>query len=82
METPQPENRRDHRRLLENSRRAAEAESVTARAAEWRDVGQRRRSEVFAGLMQLSDTIARSRIPPYVKPPLAFPKFSSRSHGR
>lgn len=82
MDASPDEKRRDHRRLLENSRRAAEAESAEARAAEWRDVSERRRSEAFAGLMQLSDTIARSRKPPYVKPPLAFPRFSSRSHDR
>ncbi|MCL4232456.1 MAG: hypothetical protein KJ053_12830 [Dehalococcoidia bacterium] len=75
-------NRQDHSRLLENLRRVAEAESVTARAAQWRNVSERRRSEVFAGLMRMSDAVARSRQPPYVKPPLNFPRFTSRPHER
>jgi len=71
-----------HRRLVENLKRAAEAESARARAAEWRDRDECYRSEAFAGLMRMSDAIARSRSPRYVKGPLAFPSFSSRPRDR
>jgi hypothetical protein len=71
-----------NRRLLENLKRAAEAESPRARAAEWRERDEHYRSQAFAGLMRMSDKIARSRSPQYVKEPLDFPRFSSRPRGR
>jgi len=71
-----------NRLLVERLKCAAEAESPRARAAEWRGRDEATRSRVFAGLMRMSDSIARSRKPPYVKPPLDFPRFSSTKHGR
>lgn len=78
METPQAENRRDHRRLLENSRRAAEAESAEARAAEWRDATPERHARVLADVIDLADAIQRSREQPFVKPPLNYPRLPGK----
>ncbi len=71
---------RQRARLVENCRQAAAAESPRERAQEWRERDEATRSRIFASLMRMSDAVARSRPEPYVKPPLAFPKFASRRH--
>ena len=54
---------------------AAEAESVRARALQWRDVPLERRAEIGAGLMRMAAEIARNRPNPYHKPPLNYPQL-------
>ncbi|MBE7520503.1 MAG: hypothetical protein HS107_14795 [Thermoflexaceae bacterium] len=78
MDTQPPEARRDHRRLLENLRRAAEAESAEARAAQWRDATPERHARVLADVIDLADAIQRSREQPFVKPPLDYPHLRGK----
>jgi len=56
---------------------AAEAESVRARALQWRRVSFERRAEIGIELMQLAAEIARARPNPYQKPPLNYPQLPS-----
>ncbi len=74
-----PASRRDsHRRLVENLKRAAEAESAKARAAEWRDASPERHARALADVIDLADAINRSRPEPFVKPPLNYPRLPIR----
>lgn len=75
MERERPER---HRRLVERLEAAAEAEDLRARVAEWRGRSERERSEALARLMTMAAQMNRSRPQPYQKPPLDFPRFSSR----
>jgi len=70
-----------HRRLVENLKRAAEAESAETRAAEWRDASLERHARVLADVIDLADTINRSRPEPFVKPPLNYPRLPIRGRG-
>ncbi len=72
--------RNPHARLVERLQKAAEAESVAARARQWRDRSDEERWRALVGLMRMSVSIAQSRRHPYVKPALAFPRFSSVRH--
>lgn len=57
------------RRFLENMRKAAEAESVEARAREWRGASEERHAKTLADLLDLADAIIESRgIPPRKEP--------------
>ena len=62
-------------RFLARCEAAAEAESVRARAIQWRDVPLERRAEIGAGLMRMAAEIARTRPNPYHKPPLQYPQL-------
>jgi hypothetical protein len=66
----------EHRLLVERSKLAAETDSVEARAARWRGASDEERSRVFVGLFRMSVSAAQAT--GYEKPPLAFPRFSSR----
>lgn len=70
-----------HRRLVENLKRAAEAESARARAAEWRNAGPERHARALADVVDLADAINRSRPEPFVKPPLNYPRLPIRGPG-
>lgn len=76
------EARGPHARLVERLQEAAEAESVSTRALQWRDRTDEDRWRALVGLMRMSVSIAQSRPHPYVKPALAFPRFSSVRHAR
>jgi len=56
--------------FVERCRRAAEDDSVRARALRWRDVSFEERAQVGIGLMRLADRALKSRPDPYVRPPL------------
>jgi len=65
-----PELRERYRQFAEQCRQAAEAESVRARALEWRGVSFEKRAETGIGLIHVAAIICASRPKPYVKPPL------------
>jgi hypothetical protein len=67
-----------NRRFVENMRRAAEAESAEARAAEWRGATAERHARVLADVVDLADALQRSRPTPYIKPPLNYPHLPGR----
>jgi len=69
-----------HRLLVQRLQQAAEAESIGARARQWRDRSEQDRWRAFVGLMRMSEAVAHSRPMPYVKPALSFPRFSSVKH--
>lgn len=71
----------EHRLLVERLEAAARAEDAEARAEYWRARSERERSETLRDLMAMADAINRSRPVPYVKPPLNFPRISSRRDG-
>ena len=64
--------------FVERCRKAAEADSVRARALRWRDVSFEERARVGIGLMRLADKALRSRPDPYVRPPLTLRLTSVR----
>ncbi len=72
--------RNPHGRLVRRLQEAAAAEGVGTRALEWRDRSDEERWRALVGLMRMSVSIAQSRRHPYVKPALAFPRFSSVRH--
>ncbi|MGH2608369.1 MAG: hypothetical protein ACRDHF_04705 [Tepidiformaceae bacterium] len=67
-----------HRRLVEQSRRAADAESEAARAEQWRRMTTKERGELIAQLLNLASFIGRNRVRQSHEPPLNFPRFSTR----
>ena len=70
-----------NRRLVENLKRAAEAESAETRAAEWRNASPERHARALADVIDLADAINRSRSVPFVKPPLNYPRLPIRGRG-
>jgi|GEM_PF-3138745 len=74
--------RERHRKLVERLEAAARAESLEARVAEWRGRSERERGEALARLMAMAAELSRSRPQAYRKPPLNFPRFSSRRDGQ
>lgn len=81
MADEQPGSRGARRLLVERLEAAARAEDARARVEYWRGRSERERSEALAELMAMADAINRSRPVPYAKPPLNFPRFSSRRGG-
>lgn len=67
----------EHALLRERMRQAAEAESVRARAREWRDKTDDERVRAFIEVMWTAAMLMAAREKPYEKPPLNFPRFSS-----
>lgn len=57
--------------FAERCRKAAEEDSVRARALRWRDVSFEERARTGIGLMRLADKALKSRPEPYRRPPLA-----------
>jgi hypothetical protein len=78
MTDAQPGPREEHRLLVERLEAAARAGDLRAQVEHWRGRGERERSEALRELMAMAHAINRSRPVPYVKPPLAFPRLSSR----
>jgi len=59
-----------YRKFVEQMKRAAEAESVRARALQWRNATDEECSRALIELLRAFERSAASQVPPYQKPPL------------